>query len=154
MAVGGLAVGFWQRVSMLGITAMFYTGDINRPYGDKALLLACVYLLIQLSPLFVLGFFLRQRMRLGRAFAAETPFQNRLLFPLVPFVVCVWWVGTYLLSNYLWRPRGIAIAWSDLLVQYAITFQWLWPVGLTALVLWLAPRQAEWTPPENQALPG
>lgn len=142
MAVGWLMVGFWQTVSQFGITAMFYTGDANRPYDVKPLVLMSVYKLILLSPLLVPSFFLRQKLRSERAFTTGIPVQRRHLVALVPAMACAW-VGFYFWSCYLWMPKGLLWPWSDFLRQYVTTFQWLWPVGLAALVLWLAPKGHE-----------
>jgi hypothetical protein len=142
MAVGVLLVDFWQIVSQFGITALFYTGDVNRPYDVGPLVLVGIYQLIHLSPLLAAAFLFRRCMRADRTLPVTTPVRTTSLFILVPALVLAW-VGFYLWSSYFWRPPGISWPWGDLLLQYVTTFQWLWPAGLGALILWLAPKRSE-----------
>jgi len=142
MAVGGLLVGFWQTVSMFGITALFYTGNMSRPYDVRPLVLIAVYKSFHLSPLVVAALFFRRSMRADRILSVTTPVRTTALFVFVPALVLAWF-GFYFWSNYFWRPSGISWPWGDLVLQYVTTFQWLWPVGLAALILWLAPKRSE-----------
>jgi hypothetical protein len=142
MAVGVLLVDFWQVVSQFGITALFYTGDVNRPYHVGPLVLVGIYQLIHLSPLLAAAILFRRCMRADRTLPVTTPVRTTSLFILVPALVLAW-VGFYLWSSYFWRPPGISWPWGDLLLQYVTTFQWLWPAGLGALILWLAPKRSE-----------
>jgi hypothetical protein len=142
MAVGGLLVGFWQTVSQFGITALFYTGNVNRPYDAAPLLLMGVYQFIHLSPLIVAALFFRRSMQGDRTLTVPTPVRTTALFVMVPALALAW-PGFFMWSSYFWKPREISWPWADLLLQYVTTFQWLWPVGLAALILWLAPKRSE-----------
>ncbi len=142
MAVGILLVDFWQIVSQFGFAALFSTGDVNRPYHVAPLVLMGVYQLIHLSPLLVIALCYRRSMRADRTFSVTAPARTTALFFLVPALVLAW-VGFYLWSSFFWRPPGISWAWGGILLQYITTFQWLWPAGLAALILWLAPKRSE-----------
>jgi hypothetical protein len=142
MAVGVWLVDFWQIVSQFGITALFYTGDANRPYDVGPLALVGIYQLIHLSPLVAVAMLFRRSMRADRTLPVTTPFRTTSLFILVPALALAW-PALALWSGYFWRPAGISWPWGGLLLQYVTTFQWLWPAGLAALVLWLAPKRSE-----------
>ncbi len=139
MAVGGLAVGIWQTVSWVGMKALFYTGEINRPFLFGPLFVGS-WLLLELSPLVVLGLLLRQRMRAGKDVTAGKLVRSRAMFTFIPVAVGAW-TALYLWSDYHWRPAGYDISWSSIVANYITTFRWLWPAGLAVLILWLAPRQ-------------
>lgn len=84
MAVGVWLVDFWQIVSQFGITALFYTGDANRPYDVGPLALVGIYQLIHLSPLVAVAMLFRRSMRADRTLPVTTPFRTTSLFILVP----------------------------------------------------------------------
>ena len=138
MAVGALAVGVWRSVTWVSLNALFYTGDINRPFLFGPLLVGS-QLLIELSPLMVLGLVLRQRMRAGKDVTAGALVRSRAMFAFIPVVVCAE-AALHLWSDYHWKPAGFDISWSSLVANYFTTFRWLWPAGLALLILWLAPK--------------
>jgi len=139
VAVGGMALGIWQSVSWMSMLALFYTGDINRPYLDGPVLIGS-FLLIELSPLVVLGLLLRRRIRVGEDATAENIVRSRAFFAFIPVAVCTW-AAVQLAIQYFWRPAGANISfWSNVVANYFATFQWLWPAGLALLIMWLAPR--------------
>ncbi len=140
MVVGGLVLEFWQTVSLFGIRALFYTGNIAKPF-NVSLALMSVNLLLQLSPLILLVL-LRQRMRRGKAIPGATLVRRRPLLAILPALLCVW-TGLHLWSVYSWMPREFGASWPGLFTHYATTFRWFWPVSLAALLLWLAPNQSE-----------
>jgi hypothetical protein len=143
MAVGALLVGFWRIASEFGMTALFYTGNMDRPFNLRPFVLIGVYHSIHLFPLVVAALFFRRSVRGDRTLPVTTPVRTTALFVLVPVVVCAW-VGFYFWSSYFWWiPKGKSWPWADLLFQYVTTFQWLWLAGLAALVLWLAPKRSE-----------
>ncbi len=139
MAVGALAVGVWQTVSWAGMKALFYTGDINRPFLFGPLFLGSWWL-IELSPIVVLGVLLRQRMRAGKDITAGRLVRSRGLFGIIPVVVCAW-AALHLWSEYYWLPERLNISFSTVLANYFTTFRWLWPTGVALLILWLAPGE-------------
>ncbi len=139
MAVGGLAVGVWQTVSWLGMKALFYTGDINRPFLFGPLFLGS-WLLIELSPLIFLGLLLRQGMRVGKDVMAGRLVRSRGLYAFIPVAVCAW-AALHLWSEYFWLRGPLNITFSAVVANYFTTFRWLWPAGLALLILWLAPRR-------------
>jgi hypothetical protein len=139
MAVAALAVGVWRTVSWVSINALFYTGDINKPFLVAGPVFVGSHLLIELSPLLVLGLLLRQRIRVGKDVTAGTLVRSRAMIAFIPVAVCAW-TALYLWSERYWRPAGVDISWSSIVANYFTTFRWLWPAGLALLILWLAPR--------------
>jgi hypothetical protein len=139
MAVGALAVGVWRGVSWVSVQALFYTGDVNKPFSSGPVFFGS-WLLILLSPLVVLGLLLRQRMRAGKDVTAGKLIRKRTMTVFVPAVVCAW-TALHLWSQHYWNPPGFGISWSSVVANYFTTFQWLWPAGLALLILWLAPRE-------------
>lgn len=137
MATGALAGGLWQAVTVLCMVAtLLHIGDFNTL--GKAWFIGS-YLLLELSPLLVLGLLLRHRMRSGKDVTAGRLVRSRAMFALIPVVVCAWATLT-LWSNHYWRPDGVHISWSTNVANYFMTLRWFWPAGLAFLILWLAPR--------------
>lgn len=139
MAIGGLMVGFWKTVSWLCIKALFYTGDIHAPFNFEGRLFLPIYLLIHFSPVLVLSLLLRQRMRNGKSITGAALVRSPVLYAGVPAFVCAW-TCLYLWSEYHWMPRESGVSFSALVSNFLFTFRWVWPVGLTALLLWLMPE--------------
>jgi len=135
MAVGGLIVGFWQIVSSLGIRALFSTRDFNKPFNVG--LVMGLQLLAPLSPAILL-LLLGQRVRRGMEMPGETLVRRRPLLAALPVVLSAW-AGMQLWPLYSGIPRDRGVTFPDVLTHYLTTFQWLWPVGLALLLLWLAP---------------
>jgi len=136
MSLGGLMLGLWQVVSGLGIRAVFYPGNINKPLNMGPLLLS-VLLVVQLSP-FIILVLLRQRMRKGKNIAGVG---RRRLFIIIPTLLCAW-IGLNLWSSYLSVPQGFTLSLPALLTSYLSTFHWFWQFSLAALLLWLAPSRS------------
>jgi hypothetical protein len=137
MAIGGLMVGFWETVSWVCMKALFYTGDINAPLNGGRLFFP-IYLLVQICPVLVLGLLLRQRMRNGKSITGAALVRSPVLYAGVPAFVCAW-TCLYLWSEYHWMPRESGVSFSAVVSNFLFTFRWVWPVGLTALLLWLMP---------------
>jgi hypothetical protein len=138
MALGALVVGIWQTVSWVGMKALFYTGDMDRPFRVGTVVFLSYFLVIELSPLIVLGLLLRQRMRAGKDVSGEKLVRRRALFAFIPTAVCAW-TAVHFCSEYFWQT-GLNISWDSIVANYLINFRWLWPAGLALLILWLAPK--------------
>lgn len=130
MALGGLAVGFWDEASRYGVSACFYAGEVHQ---SSPLLGSLLFLAVRLSPV-VAVILLARRGFLGSAL----PTRTRLLI-LLPLIVCA---GAWLHAgiSLLNAQQGIAFPWAMFWSAYLSGLQWLWPTGLAALALWLAPR--------------
>ncbi len=140
MAVGALMLGLWQPASGLGLRALLINRLlINRLYNPG--LIVSAQLLVALGPVIPLLLF-AQRTRRGKDIPYATFVRRRPLLALLPAVLLAW-TGLQLWSLYLGVPRGRGVFFSDVLNHYVTTFEWLWPVGLAALVLWLAPSHLE-----------
>ncbi len=150
IAVGGLAVGVWRTVTWVSIQTMFYTGDINKPFMFGPLLVGS-WLLIELSPLIVLGLLLRQRMRTGKDATVGKLVRSQALFAFIPIVV-VAETAMALWSQYHWKPAGVDISWPGMVGDYFMNLRWLWPAGLALLILWLAGEKLK--EPEASPAPG
>ena len=132
-------VGFWQTVSGLGIRALFLTGHINEHFNVGLVL--SVQLLVQLSPVILLVI-LTQRTRRGKDIPGAALVRRRPLLAVLPALLSAW-TGLQLWSLYSGIPREHGVSFPNVLTHYVTTFQWLWPVGLAALLLWLAPNRLE-----------
>ncbi|MPN29924.1 hypothetical protein SDC9_177379 [bioreactor metagenome] len=148
MAIGGLMVGFWETVSWVCMKALFYTGDINASFNGGIVCFAPfnggrrffpIYLLIQICPVLVIGLLLRQRIRSGKSITGTGLIRRPVLFLGIPAFVCAW-TCFYVWSEYLWMPRESGVSFPAFVSIFLGTFRWVWPVGLTALLLWLMPE--------------
>ena len=141
MAVGTLAAGVWKSVTFASVQALFYTGDIYKPYTVNLVFVVGTFLVIGLTPLIVLALLLRQRMRVGKDATAGKIVRSRAFVAFIPVAVCAWAI-VQLVSQYFWRPAGTSISfWSTILANYFVALQWLWPAGLALLITWLAPKR-------------
>jgi hypothetical protein len=138
MAVGSLASGVWQSVSMVSMAALFYTGDINRPYLVGPVFIGS-FLLIELTPLIVLGLLLRLRIWAGKDATAGNIVRSRAFSAFIPVAVCAW-AAAQLVWPYFWKSAGANFSFWSNIAAYYFAFQWLWPAGLALLTMWLAPR--------------
>ncbi len=144
IAVGGMLVGFWQTVSWLCLKALFFTGDIKRPFAINQALLVSLNLLLQFGPLILLGLFVWWRVRARKSLLAVVLLRRETMLAVVP-VVLLAWAALSLWSIWSWVPRGQAslVSLAGLSTYYLTNLRWLWPVGLAALIVWLAPGRHE-----------
>jgi hypothetical protein len=146
MAVGGLLVGFWRSVSQFSLAALFYTGDLQRPYASP-LLVAGLQKVILVLPVIIISILIARKRRGQSALSAEMPTSLARRFAPV-IAVMVAWIVVELTAKYFWQARIVPAEHritdlSALLLNYLSTMQWVRPAFLAALILWLGSARAE-----------
>jgi hypothetical protein len=155
MAVAGLLTRFWQGLDGLGLTALFYTGDMNRPFVGSPLALIGFQLLYLLGPVVVAAGLVLRHIRRGRSLPSDVAPARQSMLVLVVLMLCAWaavslW-GTYLRQPYDLQPQDVSLysqmsgmvswRWGRALMAFASSSQWLWLAGLGVLAVCLAPAR-------------
>ena len=157
MAAGALLTLLWQGLDGLGLTALFLTGDTNRPFVGNPLALIGFQLLMLLGPVVVAAGLVLRHIRRGRSLLSDVAPARQSMFVLVAVMLCAWaavnlWI-TYLRQPYYLQPQDVSLysqmsgrvswRWGRALMAFASNLQWLWPAGLGVLAVCLAPVRRE-----------
>jgi hypothetical protein len=153
MAAGGLLAGFWQDLDDLALAALFYDGVVNRPVDVRPLMLMRligVQLFFLLSPVVLAAWLAVRYLRHGRSLPTDVAPARPSMPALAAALLCAW-VAVNLWICYLRLPGDFSLhspmtgvvsgRWGLALTAYASNFQWLWPAGLAALAVFVAPAR-------------